>query len=163
MMDRLYAPWRSVYLMGEATEGCLFCAMAAADPRRDREQLILDRGANWFIVINRYPYTTGHVMVVSNRHVEKMRDFSADESAEMMTMLARCEGALSAAYHPDGINVGANLGRSAGAGIVGHFHMHLVPRWHGDTNFMSAVGETRVVSEDLNDTYNRLSRALRDA
>jgi len=158
MMGRLYAPWRSAYLMGEPTQGCLFCGFAKAG--NERENFILERGRHWFIVINRYPYTTGHVMVVCNRHVEQMSDFSVEESAEMVVLLAKCERAIHAVYAPDGINVGANLGRSAGAGIVGHFHMHLVPRWHGDTNFMSAVGETRVVSEDLNDTYQRLKDAL---
>ena len=159
MMGRLYAPWRSVYLMGEPVNGCLFCNFAA-DPAQDRANLVLERGRDWFIVINRYPYTTGHIMVVTQRHVEKMTDLGAGQGGEMVELLARCERALTRAYHPDGINIGANLGRSAGAGIVGHFHMHMVPRWHGDTNFMSAVGETRVVSEDLNDTYDRLQRAL---
>ncbi|HEX6791887.1 MAG TPA: HIT domain-containing protein [Candidatus Krumholzibacteria bacterium] len=163
MMGRLYAPWRSVYLMGEPAQGCLFCTMAAAGPERDRENFVLERGRAWFVVINRYPYTTGHVMVVSRRHIEKVADFEGDEGAEMVELLARCESAIKRAYGPDGINLGANLGRSAGAGIVGHFHMHMVPRWHGDTNFMSAVGETRVVSEDLGQTYERLLRALREA
>ena len=162
MMGRLYAPWRSVYLMGEPVNGCLFCNFAA-DPSQDRANFVLERGRDWFIVINRYPYTTGHIMVVTQRHVEKMTDLGAGQGAEMVELLARCERALARAYHPDGINLGANLGRSAGAGIVGHFHMHMVPRWHGDTNFMSAVGETRVVSEDLNDTYDRLQRALRES
>ena len=162
MMGRLYAPWRSVYLMGEPAQGCLFCNMAAAGPERDREHFVLERGRNWFVVINRYPYTTGHVMVVSRRHIEKVADFQGDEGAEMVMLLARCESAIKRAYGPDGINLGANLGRSAGAGIVGHFHMHTVPRWHGDTNFMSAVGETRVVSEDLGQTYDRLLSALRE-
>jgi ATP adenylyltransferase len=145
--------------MGEPVNGCLFCNFAA-DPSQDRANFVLERGRDWFIVINRYPYTTGHIMVVTQRHVEKMTDLGAGQGSEMVELLARCERALTRAYHPDGINVGANLGRSAGAGIVGHFHMHMVPRWHGDTNFMSAVGETRVVSEDLNDTYDRLQRAL---
>jgi ATP adenylyltransferase len=137
--------------------------MAAADPAHDREQFVLERGRHWFVVINRYPYTTGHLMVVSRRHVEKVSEFEGGEGAEMVQLLARCEAAIHRAYGPDGINLGANLGRSAGAGIVGHFHMHMVPRWHGDTNFMSAVGETRVVSEDLRETYERLGRALREA
>lgn len=161
MMGRVYAPWRSVYLMGEPAHGCLFCNFAA-DPSNDRANFVLERGRDWFVVINRYPYTTGHIMVVTRRHVEKVSDLEGGEGAEMVHLLARCEGAIARTYGPDGINVGANLGRSAGAGIVGHFHMHMVPRWHGDTNFMSAVGETRVVSEDLNDTYDRLLRALRD-
>jgi ATP adenylyltransferase len=147
--------------MGEPTHGCLFCNFAA-DLSNDRANLVLERGRDWFVVINRYPYTTGHIMVVTRRHVEKVSDLEGGEGAEMVQLLARCESAITRAYGPDGINVGANLGRSAGAGIVGHFHMHMVPRWHGDTNFMSAVGETRVVSEDLNDTYDRLLRALRD-
>jgi ATP adenylyltransferase len=161
MMGRLYAPWRSAYLMGEPAQGCLFCNFAA-DPSHDRVNMVLERGRDWFIVINRYPYTTGHLMVVSMRHVEKVSDLADEAGAEMVQLLARGERALSRAYRPDGINVGANLGRSAGAGIVGHLHMHMVPRWHGDTNFMSSVGETRVVSEDLNDTWERLQRALRE-
>lgn len=163
MMGRLYAPWRSVYLMGEPQQGCLFCNLIAADASSDRANFVIERGRDWFVVINRYPYTTGHVMVVSRRHVEKVGDLTGEEGAEMVAILARCESAITRAYGPDGINIGANLGRSAGAGIVGHFHMHLVPRWHGDTNFMSAVGETRVVSEDLHDTYDRLVRALGEA
>jgi ATP adenylyltransferase len=148
--------------MGEQAAGCLFCALAAARAEDDRANFILERGREWFVVVNRYPYTTGHVMVVVNRHLEKMSDLTADEGGEMVRLLAKCERAIARAYGPDGVNVGANLGRSAGAGIIGHFHMHLVPRWHGDTNFMSAVGETRVVSEDLKDTYDRLDRALRE-
>ena len=158
MMGRLYAPWRSVYLMSEHGEGCLFCRFSAESA--DRANLILERGTGWFVIINRFPYTSGHVMVVCNRHVDRMSDFDPQEGAELMRLLARCERALTRAYAPDGVNVGANLGRSAGAGIEGHFHMHLVPRWQGDTNFMSSVGETRVVSEDLNETYDKLRAAL---
>jgi ATP adenylyltransferase len=144
--------------MGDKGEGCLFCGFAAKGD--DRANLILERGAHWFIVINRFPYTTGHVMVVLNRHVDQISQFEDAEGAELVTLMARCERAIAQVYQPDGINVGANLGRSAGAGIEGHFHMHLVPRWQGDTNFMSAVGETRVVSEGLDDTYRKLLAAL---
>lgn len=157
-MERLYAPWRAAYFMAEEEDGCLFCRMAAS--KDDRAHMILARGEGWFVVINRYPYTTGHVMVVCNRHVERVGDFRDGEGAEMANWIARCERALVSVYAPDGINIGANLGRSAGAGVVGHFHMHVVPRWQGDTNFMSAVSETRVVSEDLNDTYEKLRRAF---
>jgi ATP adenylyltransferase len=158
MMGRLYAPWRSTYLMGEAESGCLFCRFAAESS--DRANLVLERGARWFVVINKFPYTTGHVMVVCNRHVDRMSEFDGEEGAELVRLTAKCERAIAKVYAPDGINVGANIGRSAGAGIAGHFHMHLVPRWQGDTNFMSSVGETRVVSEDLNDTYAKLLAAL---
>jgi len=146
--------------MSDKPDGCTFCDLAASTD--DRANFVLERGAGWFVIINRFPYTTGHVMVVCDRHVERMSDFTPGEGAEMVRLLAKCERAIARVYDPDGVNVGANLGHSAGAGIVGHFHMHLVPRWQGDTNFMSSVGETRVVSEDLNDTYERLHRALRD-
>jgi ATP adenylyltransferase len=139
-------------------EGCLFCRIR--DETEDQKNFVLERGDRWYIIINRYPYTTGHVMVVCDRHVEGFSDLDAGERDELPGLLARCESALQAAYHPDGINVGANLGRSAGAGIAGHLHVHLVPRWHGDTNFMSSVAETRVVSEDLGDTHRKLKKAL---
>ena len=160
-MKRLYAPWRSAYLMDESTreDGCLFCRIAA-EADADGENFVLERGRGWYTIINRYPYTTGHIMVVCDRHVEGLSDLTVDEAAELMRLSGRAERALRAAYGPDGINVGANLGRSAGAGIVGHLHLHLGPRWHGDTNFMSAVGETRVVSEDLGESYRRLLEAL---
>lgn len=147
--------------MGGTRSKCLFCELAQPSPQ-DRAQFILERGEHCYVIINRYPYTTGHVMVVCNRHVERITDLTSEESAEMMSLVARCERAITGAYHPDGINVGANLGRSAGAGIVGHLHVHLVPRWTGDTNFMSSIGETRVVSEDLNDTFERLAAALEE-
>jgi len=144
----------------KAPEGCLFCELAGGDD--DRSAFILERGTHFYIIINRYPYTTGHLMVVCNRHVERLSDLTGEESAELGVLLAKSERALEKAYQPDGINVGANLGRSAGAGIVGHLHMHLVPRWHGDTNFMSSIGETRVVSEDLAATYDRVKAALEE-
>jgi len=159
-VKRLYAPWRSAYLMDESTreDGCLFCRIDG-EPGSDAENLVLERGQGLYTIINRYPYTTGHVMVVCGRHVEGLSELTPEEGAELMRLSGRAERAIRGAYGPDGINVGANLGRSAGAGIVGHLHLHFVPRWHGDTNFMSAVGETRVVSEDLGDSYRRLLEA----
>ncbi len=162
-MSRLYAPWRAKYIMNAAKsdprEGCLFCGIRDED--RDPENFVLARGEDWYLILNRYPYTTGHVMVVANRHVGTVGDLSAAERAEMVNWLAAAEAAVKQAYDPDGINVGVNLGRSAGAGVVGHLHVHLVPRWQGDTNFMASVGETRVVSEDLGDTYTKLREALK--
>ena len=122
----------------------------------DEKNWILHRGRHCFVIVNIYPYSNGHIMVVSNRHVDHFADLSPDESAELMGLMSRCEKAIFESYQPGGINVGVNVGRSAGAGILGHLHVHLVPRWHGDTNFMTAVAETRVVSEDLADTYKRL-------
>ncbi len=133
---------------------CLFCRLPAEG--NDEKNWILHRGEHCFVIVNTYPYANGHIMVVCNRHVERFADLSTEESAELMDLVTRCEKALFESYKPGGINVGANLGRSAGAGILGHLHVHLVPRWHGDTNFMTAVGETRVVSEDLADTFKRL-------
>lgn len=138
----------------EQKDGCLFCSILKNE--EDQKNRVLYRGEYHYVIINAFPYSNGHVMVVCNRHVEHFSDLSRDESAELAGLVARCEKALLDAYKPGGINVGANLGRSAGAGIVGHLHIHLVPRWHGDTNFMTTVGETRVISEDLLDTYRKL-------
>ena len=145
--------------MDESTreDGCLFCRIRDEDD--DQKNLVLERGDRWYTIINRYPYTTGHVMVVCNRHVERLSDLDPEESTDMAVLLARCERALRSAYGPDGINMGANLGRSAGAGIVGHLHVHLVPRWHGDTNFMSVLGNTRVVPQMPETLYARMVEA----
>jgi ATP adenylyltransferase len=143
---------------GAPKDECLFCRIGRE--RDDEKNFVLERGRRWYTIINRYPYTTGHIMVVCNRHVEGLADLDGEENDELPELLARCERAIRAAYGPDGINLGANLGRSAGAGVVGHIHVHLVPRWHGDTNFMTAVGDTRVVSEDLRESWQRLRDAL---
>jgi ATP adenylyltransferase len=159
-VKRIYAPWRAVYLNSEGSEQCLFCEMPGrGDDEKDR---ILYRGAHCFVVVNIYPYSSGHIMVVCNRHVERFGDLSDEERMEVMSLIARGEEAIHEEYQPGGINVGVNLGRSAGAGILGHLHIHLVPRWHGDTNFMTSVGETRVISEDLADTYRRLKPHFRE-
>jgi ATP adenylyltransferase len=159
-MNHLYAPWRAEYLMSgtDAIEGCLFCVLLAEND--DRKNMILERGENWYVIVNKYPYTTGHVMVTCNRHIERFSELNEDEGGDLSAMLSKWERVLDRAYHPQGINVGVNLGRSAGAGVEGHLHIHLVPRWHGDTNFMSSIGETRVISEDLEDSYERLMKAL---
>jgi ATP adenylyltransferase len=135
---------------------CLFCHLAKTD--EDEKHGILHRGTHCFVVVNAYPYASGHVMAVVNRHVEHFSELSPAEMAELFALVARCEKAMFEDYKPGGMNIGANIGRSAGAGIVGHLHVHLVPRWHGDTNFMTAVGETRVVSEELGETYRRLKK-----
>ncbi len=152
-MERLWSPWRLAYVSGEAKEGCVFCR---AQTDEDAATLVLFRGRTCFVILNLYPYNNGHLMVVPNRHVAMLADASPDELAEMMELTQRGEIVLGEAYHPQGLNVGMNLGRPAGAGIVDHLHVHIVPRWAGDTNFMSVVGEVRVLPEDLEQTAARL-------
>lgn len=154
-MDRIYAPWRSRYFTLEKGDGCLFCSV-----RRETDDAgvgILHRGRHWFVILNAFPYTSGHIMIASNRHIAALGELTEKEGAELVGLLARCERALEAAYVPDGMNWGVNRGASAGAGVVGHLHVHFVPRWAGDTNFMTALAETRVVSESVADSFARLS------
>ena len=136
--------------------GCIFCDAVSASPDPAREALVLVRGRLSFVVLNLYPYNNGHLMVAPNRHIASLGAATEDELSEMMHFTRDAEAALTEAYRPDGINVGINLGRPAGAGIVDHIHMHAVPRWTGDTNFMSVVGNTRVLPEDIHETARRL-------
>jgi ATP adenylyltransferase len=128
--------------------------------RDDAETLIVHRGKNAFVILNRFPYTSGHVMIVPNAHVAELNLCDAGTLGEMMQLAQRVETAFRANYKPDGMNMGMNLGRAAGAGVVGHLHLHMLPRWIGDSNFMTVTGETRVHPEDLKTTYERLSKAL---
>src|SRR5947207_630140 len=147
-MEHLWAPWRSAYVTGAGggnTGDCIFCN--TAEPGRN--ELILVRGRVSFVILNLYPYNNGHLMVVPNRHAPNLATLSADEQADLMRLTRHAEIALTEAYAPHGINVGINLGKSAGAGVLDHLHVHLVPRWNGDTNFMTAIGGTRVLPEDL--------------
>lgn len=151
-MDRLYSPWRYRYVTStsQPVDGCVFCGAVAADP------LVVARGVSAFVILNLYPYNSGHLMVVPVRHVASLAELSRDELAEVMTLVQRAEIALTEVYQPQGINVGLNLGRAAGAGIADHLHVHLVPRWVGDTNFMSVVAETRVLPEEVPASAERL-------
>jgi len=161
-MERLWSPWRLAYVTTTSSkhDGCIFCDVSAAgpggagDPERDR--LVLAHGRDCYVILNLYPYNNGHLMVVPRRHVGSLANATADELTELMLLTRDAEVALSEAYDPQGINVGINLGRPAGAGIVDHVHVHLVPRWTGDTNFMSVVGNTRVLPEDMGETASRL-------
>jgi ATP adenylyltransferase len=137
---------------------CLFCRVFEA--RDDRRTLILQRGSQAFLILNAYPYASGHLMAVPVRHVAGLEDTRDDEMTETIALLRRGVQALQAAYRPDGFNVGLNQGRAAGAGVAGHLHFHVVPRWHGDTNFMPVIGETKVLPESLESTYERLLAAL---
>jgi len=153
-MDHLWAPWRLSYVTAASApvSECVFCDAHVG--RKD--DLLLFRGEHCFVILNLYPYNNGHLMVVPNRHVSALEALMPDEQIEMMTLARRSEMALNEAYRPHGLNVGINLGRAAGAGIENHLHMHFVPRWSGDTNFMTAVGETRVLPEELAATVARL-------
>ena len=160
-MDYIWTPWRYQY-MKEAASGnqpeCIFCEAVARN--KDAETLIVHRGKKAFIILNRFPYTSGHVMIVPYAHVAELNLCEPGTLDEMMRLAQRVETALHANYKPDGMNLGMNLGRAAGAGVVGHLHLHALPRWFGDSNFMTVTGETRVHPEDLKTTYERLSKAL---
>jgi ATP adenylyltransferase len=152
-MDRLWSPWRLEYVTGAKQEGCVFCLAAGAS---DADSLIVFRGTLCYVILNLYPYNNGHVLVVPFRHVATLAALSRDELVEIALLTQRCEGALNEAYNPQGINVGINLGKPAGAGVLDHVHVHVVPRWSGDTNFMTVIGEMRVLPEDLKTTAARL-------
>ena len=157
-MERLWSPWRLPYVTGTGSaDGCIFCdARDSLSSESSRDELILIRGRGCYVILNLYPYNNGHLMVVPNRHVGTLAAATAAELTELMRLTRHAEIALSDAYQPQGINIGINLGRPAGAGIVDHLHIHLVPRWTGDTNFMSVVGNVRVLPEELAETAKRL-------
>jgi ATP adenylyltransferase len=158
-MDYLWTPWRYRYIAeADKYAGCVFCDAVAAN--RDEETFIVLRGRKNYVILNRFPYTSGHVMIVPYEHTADFAHLDSDTAGEIMQLAQRLQAALDAVYHPDGYNFGMNLGRSAGAGIAGHLHMHLLPRWAGDTNFMTTVGETRLEPEELATTYAKLRRAL---
>ena len=153
-MERLWAPWRLAYVTGASggIDDCIFCH--ASEPGRD--ELVLVRGRTSYVILNLYPYNNGHLMVVPNRHVATLASTTGDEQVELMRYTRHAEIALTEAYTPQGINIGVNLGRPAGAGVLDHLHVHLVPRWNGDTNFMTVVGNVRVLPEDLGATARKL-------
>jgi ATP adenylyltransferase len=158
-MDYLWTPWRYQYITGQVKpDRCIFCA--AGESTDDRAHLVVYRGAYAYVILNRFPYTSGHVMIVPYNHVATMLDLPEEALAEMMRLARDAERHLRAVYRPDGLNLGMNLGESAGAGIAGHLHLHALPRWTGDTNFMTVVGETRVLPEDLEVTWHRLRDAF---
>ena len=160
-MDYLWSPWRFQY-MAEVTQGkelqCFFCD--AVKSTHDEETLVVYRGKKAFVILNRYPYTSGHVMIVPYAHVAELHLCEADALQEMMELAQKLEAAFRANYKPDGMNVGMNLGKAAGAGVAGHLHLHMLPRWIGDTNFMTVTGETRVHPEELKTSFEKLRKAL---
>lgn len=160
-MDYLWTPWRYQY-MAQVSQGnqpdCIFCD--AIERNRDEETLIVHRGKRAFIILNRFPYTSGHVMLVPYAHVAELHLCDPGALQEIMELAQKVEAAFRKDYKPDGMNLGMNLGRAAGAGVTGHLHMHMLPRWIGDSNFMTVTGETRVNPEELKTTYERLKKAL---
>jgi ATP adenylyltransferase len=159
-MDYLWTPWRYQYVAtADRNDGCVLCEAPAASD--DERMLIVHRGKKNYIILNRYPYTSGHVMIVPYAHQGTLPALEPSAAAEMMEMAQALERVLESLYHPQGYNLGMNIGRAAGAGIAGHLHMHLLPRWTGDTSFITAVGETRVQPEELAVTYQRLREALK--
>jgi ATP adenylyltransferase len=159
-MDYIWTPWRYRYIAEAGKHaGCVFCDAPAAN--RDQETLILLHGVKNYVILNRFPYTSGHVMIVPYAHTADFGRLDAETSAEIMLLAQRMQAAIDEVYHPAGYNLGMNLGRSAGAGIADHLHLHLLPRWEGDTNFMTTIGETRLEPEELETTYAKLRQALR--
>ena len=156
-MKQLWAPWRLEYIQGaDEQEGCFFCR---AREGADDESLVVRRGERAFVVLNRYPYASGHLMVAPNRHESEFGDLDAEEAGEIHRLAAAGLGALSEAMRPQGFNLGWNLGRIAGAGVVDHVHLHVVPRWAGDTNFMPVLADVKVLPEALQDTRRKLADA----
>jgi ATP adenylyltransferase len=158
-MDYLWTPWRYAYVStaGKTSE-CIFCDLAKLGD--DARALIPYRGRTCFVVLNSFPYTSGHVMIVPFQHLDELQKLSTDAAHEMIEIAQRLERVLRQLYSPDGINLGMNIGKAAGAGIANHIHMHVLPRWVADSNFMTVVGETRVLPEALQITYERIKRAL---
>ncbi len=156
-MDRVWAPWRMEYITGAKTPGekrCFLCI----DGGKDEESLVIGRLGKAFVIMNRYPYTNGHVMVVPVRHTGLMEDLTDEESLDIMRLVKKMVRVYKEEFNVEGINIGINVGRAAGAGREEHVHVHMVPRWFGDTNFMAVTGETRVISEHLMTSYERLKR-----
>ena len=161
LMDYLWTPWRYAYITtaakNERSDGCIFCQLPKlADP----EAKIVHRGKHCFVILNSFPYASGHVMIVPFAHLDELHKLPDAAAQEMMALSQRMERVLRQVYSPDGINLGMNIGRAAGAGVAGHVHMHVLPRWVGDTNFMTVTGETRVLPETLEVTYERIRTAL---
>ncbi|WP_051286484.1 HIT family protein [Megalodesulfovibrio gigas] len=154
-MDVLWAPWRLDYILGPKPDACVFCLPAHRN--EDRERLVLLRGRQAFVIMNKFPYNNGHLMVTPYRHVMRLQDCTRDECNEMMQLLQGCTDILCQHFNPQGVNIGLNLGEAAGAGIREHLHFHLVPRWNGDSSFMAVFSETRVIPEHLLATYDRLT------
>lgn len=158
-MAQIWAPWRSVYISNPEKGECIFCGKLNSG--EDEKNYVLYRGEKCFVMLNLYPYNNGHLLVAPNRHAGDLAELSGEEMLEMMLVTQKMLKALRS-FNPEGFNIGANLGHTAGAGIPGHFHIHIVPRWNGDTNFMPVLDDVRVISESLDTTYLKLKKALQE-
>lgn len=156
-MEHIWSPWRYKYISTAGPEqGCVFCRVLQS--QKDDENYIVYRGGLNFVILNLFPYTSGHLMIVPYEHTASLASTSEATTTEMMNLAKQAQVALEAEYRPDGFNIGMNLGRSAGAGVADHLHLHVVPRWTGDANFVSIVGETRVLPEEMSTTYQKLKK-----
>ncbi len=161
-MDYLWSPWRFRYVSeADKSGGCVFCNLAGGNPSRDRENLILHRGRHNFIVLNLYPYATAHSLIMPYAHLAQLPQIETDTLGEMMALVQRLNLAIEATYHPEGYNMGMNLGKAAGAGVADHLHLHFLPRWAGSANFINVIGETNVLPEELLTTYEKLAPFFR--
>ena len=158
MEKPLWAPWRIEYILGEKSDECFICRGLRED--RDRENLILKRGTHCLVIMNRYPYNNGHLMIATNRHIDTIEKMTVDEQLEWMSLTSLAVGILKEKMQPQGLNIGVNLGPVAGAGLKDHIHPHVVPRWSGDTNFMPVISDTRVVAQALTELYDQLLPAF---
>ncbi len=160
-MDILWSPWRYDYIKASDAQaeksGCVFCEILK-NPADDEEKFILHRAGFNFVILNIYPYISGHLMIVPYAHLADLDQADKDTTDEMMDLAKRCQMILREVYQPNGINLGMNFGKAAGAGVADHFHMHILPRWIGDANFMTSIGETRTIPEDLKTTYAKLKK-----
>lgn len=163
-MERLWSPWRYQYVSASGSEEiansvCVFCEIQK-DPDRDEANFVVKRASHNYVVLNLYPYISGHLLIVPNQHLGELDTVAKEATDELMDLTKHCQTALREVYKPAGFNLGMNLGQSGGAGIVDHIHMHIMPRWTGDTNFMLTIGETRVIPEDLVTTYRKLKSVM---
>lgn len=158
--DRIWSPWRYTYIkeaVGPKTD-CFLCE--ALEAHQDRERLLLYRGEQAFVIMNRFPYNNGHLLIAPNRHIGNLEDLEPDEMSELFELVRTAKGWLDKTYHPDGHNIGINIGRVAGAGLPGHLHVHIVPRWNGDVNFMPVLGFTKVISEGLQSSWDQIRKVI---
>jgi ATP adenylyltransferase len=162
-MDHLWTPWRFQYIStGPQKKECVFCSILKDGVDHDQENLILKRARHNFVILNRFPYTSGHLLIVLYRHIADLTETSTEEKTEIIELASECESALREIYHPEGFNIGFNLGKCAGAGVECHLHMHLVPRWVGDSNMVSVLSQTRIIPEELETTYRKLLPILKN-